>query len=781
MKRLLKTRAGVLFSAAAVVLPALALTPCALGGSHPSLLLGPADLPRLRHACGLAPPPAGQPGGRAGARAPEFQALRTYMNAHDGGDILPGEVSAAAFLHLVDPHDPHDIARLTLISRALREPIGLAHDPFETVLALDWCWDDLEPAARTAFLCRLAGWSGPLASGDSPLDHRTFSAKLTLLAAALAFDETDAPEPLWRSTRRRVLAAARTYFRETWPVFLRWRGAAPTSPSAGPAEERDAALATELASRLLGQDLWSDPATSVARWLEHYVYASFAHPALQHHFIRDDGSAAPLSPAPTWEEMLPLTAHLIAVRTADPAAAFIARRVTQRLHGPTAERLARPWQWVPIVCDTGRLACCDFSRLPPTRNFGGAVVFRAGTGNDEVGIWIEAGQPLLRPRQHCDAGHFLIYSRGHLAVGGGDDIAFEAVPSKGGYQRLGRQKGRFDFDQYFAATIAHNCLLLWDRVRVPRWHGQRYEAVGGQRLIENTCTEFTPPLEGNPRQTGRQLAYGRRGPVSYLALDLTPAYERRIARSCTREFVFWEDRALLVIDRVSAARPRVRPVWILNLPARPQADGADLTALPQLFGDDDGGVWLADEVRELRWRDGEGAAKLVPLLPEPRRMRIVGGPATPLVIPAGPHAGRTYVGGSPESFEHRLRPIRGVLPPNAWYRLGEPTVLGPVFGRSPHWGRLEVEPAGTADGAQLFISALFIENDPVSGQPAARIVEDDDGLIVSLAANRTELTLKVPAGTAWGGSFSVDGGEPQPLPDHIEPDPPLACEAGDVP
>ena len=49
-------------------------------GQHPTLLITPDDVPRLRHACGLAPPPAdAMDPGRAGMRAPDFQALRAHF------------------------------------------------------------------------------------------------------------------------------------------------------------------------------------------------------------------------------------------------------------------------------------------------------------------------------------------------------------------------------------------------------------------------------------------------------------------------------------------------------------------------------------------------------------------------------------------------------------------------------------------------------------------------------------------------------------------------------
>ena len=323
------------------------------------------------------------------------------------------------------------------------------------------------------------------------------------------------------------------------------------------------------------------------------MFSSFSHPALQRPFRRDDGNLAPLTPAPQWRDLLPLTAHLIAVRTRDPAAAFIAQRVERRLRGPAAEPLAVPWQWVPIVFDMRDIKPCDFARLPVARNFGGAVVFRGRRGSEETGIWVEAGQPYLRQRQHFDAGHFLVYSGGQLTVSGGDDITFEAVPGKRGSQHLGGREELFDFEQYFSATIAHNCLLLWDPVRVPRWYGKRYEPAGGQELVEQTCSDFSGKIEDNERQTGRQLAYGCQGVSAYLALNLCPAYDRRAAESYTREFVFLEGRALLVVDRVNTSRDRVTPIWVVNLPARPQADREDLDAAARVEGDDKRRRYLA--------------------------------------------------------------------------------------------------------------------------------------------------------------------------------------------
>ena len=760
-----------LLGAALVAAPVLA-------GLHPRILITANDIPRLKHACGVESGAAGVAGlGRAGSHAADFQSLRSHFAGRQGVDVLPGELSGAAFLHLVDPDDPLDRARIALVNRALRQPIWSATDVFERVLALDWCWDALDTEVRREFLLEIRKLAAPLTPADSPLDHRTFSRKLVTLAAVLAVDQDDDSSPGWVKLRGRVLESARTYFETTFPTYIRWRGCAPTSPAAGPSEECDTALALELAGGVLGRNVWPEQRGTVGRWLEHYVFASFSHPALQHHFIRDDGNAAPLSPAPTWDGMLPITAHMIAARTQDPAAAFVARRVEQRLVGPAAHPLATAWQWVPIVFDTRAIDRCDFARLPAARNFVGAVVFRGRHGAAETGIWIEAGQPFLRRRQQFDAGHFLIYSNGHLAAGAGDDVAFEAIASKGGAQYAG-DNGDFEFEQYFASTTAHNCLLLWDPIRVPRWYGKRYEPVGGQRPLEDTCEDFTQPLEGNPRQTARQLAYGQQGTSAYLALDLLPAYGRRAAQVYTREFVFLAGRALIVVDRVTLRRGRGEPVSVTNVPARPNVDGHDLPADKRIAGKSaTAGVWACDDAEVLRWSDGDGVLWMFPLMPEQRRLHVAGGPATKRVVVEGPQAGPTYVGGEAEGFERLLRPAGHAEPKNAWYKLGAPTLLGPTFGTSAHWGRVEVEPAERA-ASHVFVTVFVVEAADAVRPPSAKMQPADDAIAVRLDTGIERAVVRMAVGEGLSGTVEFPGGATGAwtLPGTVQPDEPLPTD-----
>ncbi len=743
---------------------------------HPRLLIKPSDIPRLKHACGIEAPATPTPGrGRSGEFAAEFNALRFYFSQLVGDAVLPGEVPAAAFLHLVNPEDPGDAARLAVINRALSQPAALASDVVESVLALDWCWDALSPAVRVEFLLKMRRNATPLTPADSPLDHRVFREKLAALALALAVDERDEPSPSWAALRQRILEAAKQYFASTFPTYVEWRGLIPTGPAVAAFEENDTALALELAGLLSERDAWDEYHESVGRWMEHYVLAASAHPALRHQFLRDDGSTAPPLPCAKWAALLPLTAHLIAARTRDPAAAHVADRVEAALQSPSTEPRATLWRWVPVVFDLREVPRVDTTRLPHARRLDGAVVLRGGVGPDAAVVWIDAGQPFLRRGQHFDAGHFLIHAGGHLVVEGGDDIEFEATYSKGGLQRLGNERRSFDFAQYLSATIAHNCMLFWDAARVPRWYGRLYAPGGGQAPLERTCTDFATPLEARPRITGKLLAYGQQPAAAYVALDLTSAYDPRTVEQYTREFVFLWGRVLLVIDRAKTTSARIIPTWVVNVPARPRVDDEDLAAAARIAGsDNDAGVWRYDDAQWLHWRDRDGSLWLQSLLPAPRNLAIVGGPAQRLTITEGRHRGKTYVGGDPDSFERLIVPSGRPNAANAWYRLGEPTVLGPQFGVRPHWGRVEIEPADRYP-QHLFATALVIAQPTAATAPEIRVEQAGAQITLLVADDAKRARISFPATEVIGGELRVEGAEPRrwTFPSGIGVDEPL--------
>lgn len=765
-------------TAAGLLLGLLAL-PNGRAGEHPALLLSVTDVPRLKHVCGLPAPASADPRwGRSGVRAADFQALRAGLVARGGDDVLPGELLAAAFLHVVADDDPTDRVRVRLIESALREPAGAATDPLELAIALDWCWDALSPTVRHEFLIELRRRAAPLAPSDSPLETRRFREKLAAVAVAAAIDPADEPSQSWVELRTRLLDAARDYFAVTFPQYVAWRGRSPTGSARAADEEADTALAIEIASRLLQRDAWPDYRASVGRWLEHYLFEQLDHPALRHGFLHDDGDAAPLTPAPAWRDLLPVTAHLIAARTRDPAAALLADRIESALAEPDPSGLTTLWRWVAIAFDTTGIPRCDPRQLPTARNLDGAVLFRGPAGSDATVVWIDAGQPFLRRRQHFDAGHFLLCRSGELVVSGANDVLLEAIASKGGAQYLGQQNTPFDFEQYCTATISHNALVLWDPARVVNWYGQRYLPSGGQRCIEHTCTDFALPLESQGRLTGRQLAYGWHDTAAYLALDLAPAYDRRAVSAYTRTFCFVWGRVLVVVDRVTTPKGRTPPTWILNLPARPTVDGTDLPASTRVAGStNDAGVWRCDTAAWLRWTDRDGSLWFTAPLPTTKAQRIVGGPARRLRIAEGRHVDRTYIGGDADGFERLIIPAERRGAENAWYRLGRPTLLGAQFGQQPLWGRIELEPLERG-ATTIFVAVLIPDRADATVTPAVSVETGENPLVLHLSAGRDQATLRLPSDAGAGGRLEIGGPLPSAwdLPTDVQPDMPLAAD-----
>lgn len=701
---------------------------------HPRLLLSSENILAMRHDCGLERDPRCPR--RFGGMSNDFNRVRNYLLSADALGSASGDLLALAFCRLVEGAG----ARASSATGKLQPDIAENADLLELALYLDWSWYALSPGERTALLDLLRPRLVPLSAGDSPLNERAFRDKLGSLALALAIDEIDEPGASWAARRGEIFDAARKYFADTFPAFVDLRGLSPTTPADAADEEFGTVLGVELASKLLGPAQWRRFAPSVGRWLEHYVCASVTRSAHEWQFIRDRAGSAPLPPG-SWNRLLPLTAALLRSRTNNPAAHLAAERVALLAAQDELGAAAR-WCWLAIAFPTTTTALnLEALTAPGAHDLGGAVVLRGSAGEREFVVWVEAGQPFLRRGQHFDAGHFLIRAGGDLVVSAGEDIALEAVSAKGGVQGLGRDEG-FDFEQFYVSSIAHNCILLPDVGRFRRYYGERFQPVGGQRVIEDTCREFGPPNAHARRTVARRLAFeSRPSGQAYLALDLTPAYDTRGLDSCTREFLFCSDY-LLVIDRVRLSGGKIAPVALLNIPARPQVDQAALASQRRSAGQSDAaGIWHCDSARWLSWSEGSGALWCGVVAPAERRVRVVGGPATPLRVASGPFVGRAYVGGASDSFERLIGPATGrQMPRNAWFKLGAPTALGTEVGRTPHWGRIEVE-SEAKDGRHCLVMVLSPDGAERSTPPALDVTTADDELRLTLSNGRRVDTI----------------------------------------
>ena len=156
----------------------------------------------------------------------------------------------------------------------------------------------------------------------------------------------------------------------------------------------------------------------------------------------------------------------------------------------------------------------------------------------------------------------------------------------------------------------------------------------------------------------------------------------------------------------------------------------------------------------MRWRDRDGVLWLWPLLPAQRQILISGGPGEKQTVLEGVQAGQLYLGSDGDGFERLVRPAGHARPANAWYRLGEPTLLGPAFGDTPTWGRVEIEPP---DGGKshLFVNVFVIEAAGATRPPSAAVTQTVENVSVEVDTGIGRLLVRIPAGSALGGTGGV--------------------------
>lgn len=746
------------------------LSGMAFSAEHPRLLLQPQDLSRIRTAIGLT--------GRTDSpvnlaeSAADWRQLQAYFHARESDPLMNGELAAVAFLYMIEPHSPDAPRWIAWVEEALGDVLSSKHERVEQALALDWCWDGLNADVRRDFLTEARVRPRALSASDSPLETRAFRDRLATLALVIAVGDSEDSAPSWPDQRRSLAAGASDYFEKSFPAFLERRGLAPASPGTAADEELNIILAIEMADALDPKLGWERHRALAGRLMEHYVLVN-AGGIPRRGFLRDDASRSPTLPISDWESLSPITALLLAARTRDPAASYEAQRVNAALRAPGGP--AGYCRWSSIAFETRNLPACDEFRLPAARNLGSALVLR---GREIAGqplvIWIESTPAFLRRGQHFDAGHFLVRAGTDLVVGAGDAVSTEAIIAKGGAQNLGTERNPFDFEQFACATISHNSLVFCDTARLAAWYGKPFFPLGGQRPQEGDCHDFGAPLESDPHRTCRLLAYGASDEAVYGQLELGPAYDSRTVSHYTREFVFIDGRQLLIIDRAKSTR--ISPTWLLQIPTRPTVDGQDLNSGARSAGaDNDAGVWKYAPA-SVHWVNGSAGAWATFLRPADGRLAVVGGPARPQIVPRGDAAGRSYVGGDGDSFERLILPSSRSNPRNAWYRLGEPTLLGPDVGATPLWGRIEFEPSRPAE-RHLFVTLLSFG--PAAGNvaPAAELETVGELLKIKLRTGDTQRVVEIsetgPGGRLRTGTSQESTWE---FPTRVAADAPLPIQ-----
>ena len=316
------------------------------------------------------------------------------------------------------------------------------------------------------------------------------------------------------------------------------------------------------------------------------------------------------------------------------------------------------------------------------------IVFRNGWTPDSTHITILAGDHFT-DHQHFDAGQFLIYHRGALAVDGG---AYDELYKPGGHA-----------NEYAQRTLAHNCLLIYNPAQAfPKGYGND----GGQLVLRGF--QHHPDWQTYEAHRVREhlnaaevKAYesDAAGRFDYARVDLKQAYGDRVT-AYEREFVYLPRQNYFVVhDRVNAASESFQKRWLLHFQDAPEIDGVK----PQP------GVTKFSDAQVTTERNG-GALFVSTLLPAEHAVTVVGGPGYEYF---NPFAQKNY-------------------PPSHLNTAAEPRESG-------RW-RIEVSPDRAACEDE-FLNAMQIAGPDSKGPVATRRIADASGRVQGVQFGESNVVL----------------------------------------
>jgi len=265
--------------------------------------------------------------------------------------------------------------------------------------------------------------------------------------------------------------------------------------------------------------------------------------------------------------------------------------------------------------------------LPSSANLGALVVMRSGWDEDATLVTFRCGRH-GGWHNHLDHNGFTIYRGGPLAL------------DSGGAGYRGHHRA-----EYASRTIAHNCILVRDDRR-RHWVGRYGLPVsndGGQRIV---TISHRPPNDrsGDPHapltaerlerlrdefDMGTLLAFEPGEAFDYVAGDATRAYtypwsglgenpSRRVEEA-VRQLVFLKPEWIVIFDRVEATRAEFAKRWLLHTAGPPAYFVAGRKRTPRA------GIRRLPAAGPFEFASLGGRLTVWPLLPEPRKVRAVGG------------------------------------------------------------------------------------------------------------------------------------------------------------
>lgn len=328
-------------------------------------------------------------------------------------------------------------------------------------------------------------------------------------------------------------------------------------------------------------------------------------------------------------------------------------------------------------------------RLPPARHFEamGQVFMRSGPGDDDTYALFACGG-ISPNHRHYDATHFTIYKRGFLALDTGT--------------RLGNTD---NLQNYYAQTIAHNCILIKmpGEPPSPYWNGEVFQQAGGQN-----------------RQIGSEVVAFETGPeLTYVAGDATAQYNADKCSLLVRQLVFVPPDHFVVFDRATSTRADYPKTWLLHHADEPVAEGK---------------TWHSDQDR--------GRIFTRTLLPEDAVLEKVGGPGKEFLVEGVNYA----IDRGPSQYiinrgDSGIRPLQ----------LKEvPELMG-------RW-RMEVRP-GSAREEDVFLHLIQVGDQELGAMSEATARHDGDEATITFAAGDRTVSLRFSSTGPVGGHVRIVRGE----------------------
>lgn len=328
----------------------------------------------------------------------------------------------------------------------------------------------------------------------------------------------------------------------------------------------------------------------------------------------------------------------------------------------------------------------DLGVLPAARFFPamGQVFMRSGAGPEDTYLMLSVDGQTGQHR-HYDAGHFTLYRQGFLALD------------------TGTRHGNTDnLQNYFAQTIAHNCVLIKMPGEKPSryWNGTVVAQAGGQNL-----------------QVGSKVvAFETDAHSSYVAMDLAPVYAAEKCASYTRQILFVMPDHVVVMDRVVSTDPGYAKTWLLHLANEPRLQDGTLQA-----------------------EQGDGRIFCRTMLPADATLELVGGPGREFLVEGVNYA--ITDGPSEVIVKNEYTGIKKL----------EMAEVPELMGR---W-RLEVRP-GAARAEDVFLHLLQVGNHGLTAMSAATVRQDGPQAVLTFATAAGQVTVALPTSGPVGGHLRLE-------------------------